>query len=237
MTGNSDRVRAYLRGELSSEEVTQFEYDVKESEGLTEELTRQLLQQKGRLDLKTKLGELETQRKRRRGLRRNAIWSAAASLIFLAGFFIWYSAENLSTQDLYVAYFEPAAPIGVNRDTDINDSSRSQLEKAMLPYANKEYAKAKKLFQQVDESSKAEIAQFYIAMCYLAEVEPNHISSMELLSAVINLDGPYQQQAYWYRGLVYLHISQVEKAREDFEALVLSGGYKSAESKEILKQL
>lgn len=235
----SKRVTAYLRHELDSEQVAQFEKDVAENDELAEELARQLLQQKGRLELKAKLGEFEKRRKRSNSFRKRGVWLAAASVIFLAGFFIWQATKSIPHQELYAAYFEAAAPLNITRDSGI-DTLRTKgnaLEKAMLLYAKGEYSNAKVAFQELESSSKVETAKFYLAMCYLADDNPNYKLAVELLSTVLEFEGLYQQQARWYRGLAYLHLHEIEKAEQDFEKLVGSGGYKSIESEEILRQL
>lgn len=226
-----------MRHELDSEQVAQFKKDVQENDELAEELARQLLQQKGRLELKAKLGEFEKRRKRSNSLRKRGVWLAAASVIFLAGFFIWQATKSIPHQELYAVYFEAAAPVNITRDTDTASVKAGNLKKAMLLYAKGEYSTAKVAFQELESTSKAETAKFYLAMCHLADDNPNYKLAVKLLSTVVEFHGLYQRQAYWYRGLAYLHLHEIEKAEQDFEKLVGLGGYKSTESKEILKQL
>ncbi|RMG66613.1 MAG: hypothetical protein D6722_14645 [Bacteroidetes bacterium] len=218
----TERIEAYLDGELSQEARVHFEQEVAADEALAAEVqlhrdTRQLLRLQSYRHYKAQLQALDAETPVRRLVvsRRNFLWSAAAVLLLLViGSYLWvsisYRHEALAQQA-----FSPYRDITVLRGE--YPGRDSLLATAMAAYGAGDYALAVGQFESVlDMSPDYAVAQLYMGISLLGIGEAAR-SQNWLRKAMAS--ERLSEVAGWYLGLALVQAGNLDEARAHLEAL------------------
>lgn len=233
-------IEKYLQGEFSEEEKKAIEQKIAEDPELWAESNlhlrlHQFLQNQEELKLREQLKALEeaTRKRKSNPLLTYGI-AATVSLLALAGLFFWYTQQQIVTEEIFAARFEPYPMVLSQR----NESRGNQdLQSAVNAYLAQDYHEAIIYFDElIEKDTLVTLAQFYQGVSYLALNQP--LQSIEKLSAVKDSDQSLlQQQALWYSGLAYLLNKDRDLALSTFKKLADYNDYKQEEVKKIIEKL
>lgn len=238
MADQLDHIELYLRGELSEEEITDFEALMKADSSLKKQVEehRQLL--KGieisfNRELKQKLIQVESNIEETPAPKsRYPIIGLAAAIAALIVVFVTFQDEKISSQDLYAQHYKvyPNAELPVLRSENNEDNPYAYYEK-------REYATALELFNKMQASDPDNSALlFYSALCQLELDHPE--TGIELFALVISREDPdYKRPALWYQSLAYLKIEKPENAMVILELLALDDDVYARKANELLENL
>ncbi|MEL6589698.1 MAG: hypothetical protein AAFQ68_06445 [Bacteroidota bacterium] len=232
-------IEAYLDGQLSPEERTQFEArleaepDLRSAKREQQEAIialRLLEKEQLRQSLKQEWADLdqeaETDKQAQvRSFVRPLYWAAAIAAVVLLLFWVLRpQTEFASSQELAMAYFDPA-PEALTK----SGSDTSQFAKAMALYRAKDYQGAEIELLAIMRETPSENAQFYLALSQMAQQKWSAAGAN--LQALI--DHPvWGEQVRWNQLLLALQEGreqEVDKLLE--EILGAPRHYKQSETK------
>lgn len=242
-----EQIEAFLAGNLSGQELIDFEREMREDDDLrTEvELHRQLAAAVGgeqfhefRAVLKQTDAEWKTQPTAGFGgrVRSLSYWNVSliAAAIVLLGAMIWLiSKPDPKTADmLFAAHFQPYEMVLTQRSTTIDRPV--ELNAAIAAYAEADYTAAETQFLQLAQAAPEEhLYQLYACVSSLAAGKNEAaIVCFTQLRAIPNL----AEQAQWYLGLSYLQKGDNAAAKASLEG-IKPGGYQFDAAETILDEL
>ena len=241
---NIEKIDQYLNGALSPEERLAFENELLKNEELEKEVelvraTRNIVAHAGRAALKNKFDgfEKELATPVRRLVPYRWMAAVAAVLVLLvAG--VWFSKNNSSLtehEQLFATHFE------IYRNPILIRSGENNSEKnwsaAVHAYAKGEYQRAAGLFQtSLNDSLTIDyLAHFYRGVSLLSQPRPDAETAILEFNEVINVDNDYRLQAMWYQGLAFVYLNKKTEAKNIFENIKKTGGYKEKELQDLLQ--
>lgn len=238
-----DHIEKYLRGELTEEEISDFEALMENDAALKEQVAqhRQLL--KGleigfNTELKELLIEEESKIKNTPIQKPSRIKSlyplmgiaAAVALLIIAFFSLRDDAFN--PEELYAQYYKvyPNVEAPVSR-------SESNKKNPFAFYEAGDYATALANFTEMQASDpKNPALLFYSGMCQLELGQPE--SAVEFFNQVSNLSSKkYARPAFWYESLAYLKLGKIKNAKNLLEQLSQGEDVYAARANELLDKL
>jgi tetratricopeptide (TPR) repeat protein len=180
-----------------------------------------------RKELLTDLKKLDDQlpelplkeRMQRKSISRWIGWSLAAACV--AGI-IWaistFAPDNNKRFDnIYVTYYKPYRNVVVSYNRS-GDKAGSLKEEAFSKYAQGDYVKAIKKFQEINNNDKDAVIHFYLANAYMAIGEMNKAQAN--FRFVLTNDSIFMDQTKWFLALTYLKCNKPNKASELLKELV-----------------
>lgn len=220
-------IEAYLDGELSPEERTQFEArlaaepDLRSAKREQQEaiIALRLLEKEAlRQSLKQQWAELdqevETDKQAQlRSFVRPLYWAAGIAALVLVLFWVFRpQAEFSSSQELAMAYFDPA-PEALTKST----SDTSRFAEAMTLYRAEDYQGAETLFLAIMRETPSENAHFYLALSQMAQQKWALAGSN--LQALTN-HPVWGEQVRWNQLLLALQEGREQKAEKLLEEIL-----------------
>ncbi|MFD2565894.1 tetratricopeptide repeat protein [Pseudotenacibaculum haliotis] len=164
-------------------------------------------------------------------------WMSAAAILLLS-FIVYFmnSDKTMSTEEIYDTHFSmyKNTVVPIIRNGDLKGLSLT--ERAFTYYELKKYDQALVAFDSLTRTSSidTEAINLYQANIYLHNNLPER--ALSLLDA-ISLDHEKRDQVLWYRGLTYLKLNKVQKARKSFQKLKGSSTYRKEQVLRILESL
>ena len=210
----------YIEGNISQEEF--------------ERISKQLIKAKFDRDnrkiwaqeLKEKYGVERTAAPKKKLFYKLSIAASFLVLLAVSIYFIHSSSSN-------------PVDISVKKLTILNDptkgsDTKTNKEKAIEYYNNKQFDKSITIWQQMIASGEAGINDYHdLALCYLQKPSPEPEQAIKILKEIQLLNGPKQEIA-WLLSLAYLKDGQKEKGIEILSEIVDKKMYKSKEAKKLL---
>jgi len=238
----------YFDGEMSENELIEFEKNMKSDKKLKAEIEFQKeiqdsLHDKQIFDLKNNLEKIHNEAKIANNIDANKepvvrelfikkIQLAAAVIVLMiiaSSVFYFVNNRTMSNETLYGIYYEPAKTMLVERS---GNNDEVNLMQALQKYNHNDYTGAIEVF----EKDNSIMAKFYLALSYM---ETNRmLDAVNLLKAIIEEnDNLFVDQAEWYLGLCYLKLNETEKALIQFSKISQSNSTYKIKSEEVLKNI
>ncbi len=238
----------YFDGEMSENELIEFEKNMKSDKKLNAEVEFQKeiqdsLHDKQIFDLKNNLEKIHNEAKTANNIDANKepvvrelfikkIQLAAAVIVLMiiaSSVFYFVNNRTMSNETLYGIYYEPAKTMLVERS---GNNDEVNLMQALQKYNHNDYTGAIEVF----EKDNSIMAKFYLALSYM---ETNRmLDAVNLLKAIIEEnDNLFVDQAEWYLGLCYLKLNETEKALIQFSKISQSNSTYKIKSEEVLKNI
>jgi len=238
----------YFDGEMSENELIEFEKNMKSDKKLKAEVEFQKeiqdsLHDKQIFDLKNNLEKIHNEAKIANNIDANKepvvrelfikkIQLAAAVIVLMiiaSSVFYFVNNRTMSNETLYGIYYEPAKTMLVERS---GNNDEVNLMQALQKYNHNDYTGAIEVF----EKDNSIMAKFYLALSYM---ETNRmLDAVNLLKAIIEEnDNLFVDQAEWYLGLCYLKLNETEKALIQFSKISQSNSTYKIKSEEVLKNI
>lgn len=219
---SSEKMDAYLDGQLSREEQETFERQLQSQTALQEQLrlheqVRQALEAEGRAQLFESLDQLDAVAQKPEKDKPAAdgsvrqlprfLWVAAA--VFLLTLGLWWGLSSPNTESLFADYYEAYPNYQSSQSRGEEQTLRFQT--AIQAYEANDYKKARYSFEQLPADWQAQPqVQFYLGICYL-ELQ-DWAAASTALRKVYEGD-KMQEQATWYLALAELRQDKLEAAK------------------------
>ncbi len=223
-------IEAYLRGELSENELVTIEEKIKSDKDFASQV--EMLRDMS-VALKADVNGfnqtlasvmISEERKEKKVVPiRKWLMVAAAIAALMVVFFLFNTS---SPDDLYTAYFEMPPENVITR----NDASNTSLDQAITAYKRTDYRQALSLFDSMNPKSTEVV--FYSAMCHMAE--GNHDQSVPLLESIQGTAGSLNSAVEWYLGLSHFQLGNNDQARDILTNLAEIDGYYARQAREFL---
>lgn len=169
--------------------------------------------------------------------RAARMWYAAAVVIVLISTGVWaFLSQGSSPHALYADNFEVYPGLSNTRgDSDLtalwsnfSDSySAGEYEASLVILGEAEF----------NDIGPEYLVRFYSGICLMALDQPNFERAITEFDEVLVSDNDFHAQSLWYQGLAYLHMEDLESAKEKFESLQSTSKFKAQEVQEILDDL
>lgn len=239
-SGDSRRnqIDRYVNDQMNEEERIEFEQRMREHVDLAESvhMHRDVLmgiEYYFLKDLKQDLIKSDQQKPKNTIRHYLAI---AATILLLAGVGITYYFLNAgeSSDDLFIAYFEPypniVAPV-------TRSSENSSYKEVMQLYEAQEYTEViPKLNALIKNNPERLELVFYRGISYLGISQPERAAAD--FKAVIRAgENTFAEPSYWYLGLSQLKMDKTEEAKESFQKLKEVNGALAKRARKILEDM
>ena len=232
---DKELIEKFLRGELLENEQLLFNARKKDDAFLSL-LEESVIAYQGRLTLKDTLknigDELKTENKK--PYKKSFVWFsgiAASILLFLA--FQFFTANTLSSTELFNTYFE-ASPNAhaIKGNTDGN----SIVKKAFQFYDDAQYEEATKAFKELAVTKTLNSSEhFYFGISLLVTDKEE---DAKLQWSKISEEFPLYSEAQWYRSLALIKQDSFDKAKNILKNKKLNfSTYRNDKVKKLLNQI
>lgn len=244
-------IEQYLAGNLSEQERSDFEKEIRKSDDLRAEI--QLHREIAEVTAGEKFNELrdvlkntdanwKTDSSIRPGGKivtfKMIIRAIAATAVLLLGTMFWYvsSVSSISSDRLFSSNFEPYEMVLTQRSGGANSETENKWDYAISKYAAGDFEEAKNQFALLGKQEQEKhlpLLKLYEGVSALAvgESDPAINAFQPLLSEPL-----LKEQARWYLGLTYLQKGDTENAKINFQE-IQKGAYKFKESQKIISRL
>lgn len=226
----NDEVLRYIRGEMESQELSDFEYQLEQNPDLYREYqyhqnVRQATALNFQRQKKKMLEDLEGKEKHQKKRSKVFIYSGAATalaaaLVLLAIFF----TGNNNPKTLADQHFKPFPDYVTERyrgpsNNDAQKPKAAVFKKGMTAYRASSYEKAATLLRQaIDQNQQKALSKLYLANALMASDKPGKaIQHLEGLKDKLNPD--YRMQQQWYLALAYVKTGHFSKAQPLLDTL------------------
>jgi len=214
-----ERMERYLNEELTQEERSAFQAELKANAAFAEQvrnyaLARQAIQAEARSQLREQVAqayqnyegeEVEPETQQSGGMP--VLWRAAAAIALIVGLGIGYVALQ-SPADPYSEYYStPGAPSGIRGEADA-------AKEATALYTNKDYAAAANAFEALANDASYDFraeARLYAGVCRLELTQA--LAAIEQLKMVPE-GSSSKASANWYLAMGYLLLPDYDQAAE-----------------------
>lgn len=239
---DKELIERYLDEGMTSEEMMSFEKRLNADSELLDELTMQKMaiqalrkNESIKSELREIFGEVKSEQITPKS-NRSFYWAAAAVLLIVSVFSIYYFSGTKDYNDIYLSYYHPLAATDVTRNEGAvaNDT---ELSKAMDLYRQGEYTLAGQKFETLTSSDNSiDKWWVYLANCYMNTGELS--KAREALERAFQTESNFtKQQAQWYLSLLNLKEGHIAQARIDFEKIYSGGGVYERHAKSILDEM
>lgn len=229
----------YYLNELSVAELKEFEQLLQTDAELRKEFQFQN-------DLSVSIKSLEKdglksilqQHEKEKKLSKNSGWKkwlVAASIIILIGVagISYLKLDSPNYDQLYVENYEAYPNTEFNITRGENNPSREY--QAFTAYESGNYKQAILLFSELKEGNASEYVDFYLAQSFLAN--ENHEKALSIFEEIIQNQEAFSDESHWFAALAALKLNKKTTVQKHLSYLVSSGGYKSGQAQELLKNL
>lgn len=162
---------------------------------------------------------------------------AAAILLLVFAYQVWWSTPKVSSSDLFAANFQTYKMVLNQRSVEERDSLYApMLQSAAAAYEQRDFETAAKQFAQLQTARPDILAfQFYRAISALA-LKDNALAVSLLEKLQVQERHLFSEQSQWYLALAYLQKGETAKARKSLLG-IKKGTYQYAAAQEILSRL
>lgn len=219
-----DQIEKYVAGDLSAEELQQFNKKLVEEQGFAEKVKEYSLlingiDEAGKMNFTNKLSTWEDEIQAKENSSNHKVisfkkyWLYAASFILpIIGVTLYlYFNQHVppSDQELYSAYFSPYENILTSR----SDADSDTLLAGLNAYNLGLYDVAIQNFETyVKAHPTANGTKFYLGVSYLANNQTQN--AISVLSDIIDSNSTFKNTAEWYLALAYLKENQHMQAQQ-----------------------
>lgn len=212
----------YLENELSTEEKTEFEKELKTNKKLQEILSiqknaREILKDEKLLILKNTLDKIHKNKQPKNTssiLNSYVKWAAAILTLGLIIYFVFehFQKEKLTTI-LFNEHYKPHQPKTDNHLLHYTKDT-TNFTKAMSLYIRGDFTESYSLFKKiVTNNPKNYHAHFYLSICAI-EIDLLVVAEESLLYLIENHNHQYVDKSKWYLSLLYLKKGSVNKVKK-----------------------
>lgn len=208
-------IEDYLDSKLSEIELLVFEKRLNEDSKWKEKVDEVKFLRDGieRTAMKFRLhkfhNEMPVQETIQRSLNPSWIWSVAASLLFIIGALGWWSGwYDSNSNRLFEAYYVKDPGL----TSVMSSSDNYEFDRGMVEYKSGDYAKSLDFWVPLlDQRPENDTLLYLVAMNHLELGELQ--KGQNLLEQVIQMNESYfNQDAYWYLGLIKVKEDQFDEA-------------------------
>jgi len=244
----SEWVQRYLEGELSGQELLDFEQHLaKDSELQTMLEEHKILAGGIRYHARTQvwdkikaleaLAEAEDTSKRLSGNSNKFLyWSVAAAVAVLLVSVVYFVNRNqpVDTGQLFAENFEPYPALAYAPQRS-DTSFASMMEEAFGAYSNGDYTAAIPLFEEILAQNEETMVWFYLGNAYLAEGQSEQ--AIAAFQKFLQIKTALTYQGKWYLSLAYLSNDQLPDAEKYLKDISVSSSAYSNKASLLLKKI
>ncbi|MEL6657933.1 MAG: tetratricopeptide repeat protein [Bacteroidota bacterium] len=245
MNQPQEYIDAYLRGELSPEQVQEFEQEMKTNKELAQALNERqklmnVIDLLGDQQLQRRVGQIAKEyhekgqtKPTRLRIMRSAWWVAAAGIALLVCAYFLLNRTPPTPQELYAANFS-LYPIEIGTRSELNDTMRLELE-AEKRYNSGAFAEVLPLLDSAAILTADTKWQLAKGICQM-ELGDHQAAVRSLQVLITEQDILYEMPARWYTALSYLKLGDLDQAQAQLEVLASnSGGFRQSEAVELIE--
>lgn len=244
---NFDRIEDFLDGDLSENQLKEFEKDLLDDSDLQMDLdlhmeVNQAIMEEDVMDLRNKLEAIETPPSptQKRKFKFLTKWNiTAASLALLIGLgslmYILKNPSSYSKNQIYSNYYKPYNVVLNTRSSDVMIDNL--LVTALKSYETKDYRTALTLFKKIlDKDSTNITGNFYSG---ISNIEINEYSkaNTNFTRVLKHKNNLFIEQSEWYLGFCYLMTNEKEKALKQFHIIAQGNSFYKTKAVEIINRL
>lgn len=231
----SDRIEAYIRGDLNRSELERFELELESDPGLRNRLeearvTIDLIEAHAFQLKKSELARQLALRKKRKYITAFLLLAGVLIFIMTLMIFLGKDIEDSNSPDqLYAQHMKEYKMLGVSRGV-----GQTFLFEVQSAYFEKDYETVIRLTDKVDS---LDINLFMVRAVSQMNIETWQDALTTLGLAKRSAPIPYQNALLYYEGLVYLKLQDIDKAKTNFQTLAGTNSSYSKDAGAILKNL
>ncbi|MFA9371701.1 MAG: tol-pal system YbgF family protein [Labilibaculum antarcticum] len=244
---NFDRIEDFLDGDLTENQLKEFEKDLLEDLDLQMELdlhteVNDAIMEQDVMDLRSKLEAIETPHNpaEKRKLKFLTKWNiTAASLALVIGLgslmYILNNPSTYSNDKVFSNYYKPYNVVVNTRSSDVMIDNL--LVTALKSYETKDYRTALTLFKKIlDKDSTNITGNFYSG---ISNIEINEYSkaNKNFTRVLKHKNNLFIEQSEWYLGFCYLMTNEKEKALKQFHVIAQGNSFYKTKALEIINRL
>ena len=167
------------------------------------------------------------------GIRSHLKWGIAMLVIIIP--LIYYLIPSKNPHQIFDDYYEV-----FENETVLYASGQQEptlYERAFTAYDDQDYAKAVKLFEELEKSSTDRIAvPFFLAMSYLANDQAEvALHKYWMLSQLETHD--FLEESQWYLALSMVRVGKMASAKKELKKIVLTESKYKERAKRLLQRL
>lgn len=233
-----DLIDKYLQNKLSKDEKLVFEELLEKNDSFKKEVQlyvdlKKAVEKEDDSNFRNLITEIESTAKIPKDKNSQLKWLVAASIIILLGLSYFLTLEKkVSTQELFVSYFEPYK--NVIEPLQRNGDQKNEKAIAFMAYDHEEYEKAVILFSKLYSSTNEPYYLFYKANALLKLERANE--AIPLLLEHLKTKDTLTEKSYWYLAMAYLKLNDKASAKQSLKKVLSEGKYKTKEAEKLLKQ-
>lgn len=235
---NIEKIEAFINGELSGKELSDFELALQEDDKLQEQVdlhrdVQRILADKETLELKKQLIEIskEVPTEVKMGISRYLYLSVAATIVLCISLVFVLKNGQKSEVELFQSYYTEFPAESRLR----GERQESSFEEAMKLYDEGMYLQAINAFQsEFAKDTSNHLILIYLGNCYMKTQKWDNAS--ETLSKIPS-NSRFIYDAYWFTALSNLREKQFEPAKELLTKLVSTNSIYKRKASELLEQI
>ncbi len=244
---NFDRIEDFLDGDLTENQLMEFEKDLLDDSDLQMDLdlhreVNEAIMEEDIMDLRNKLEAIETPPNptQKRKLKFLTKWNiAAASLALLIGLgsllYIIGDSSAYSKNKIYSNYYKPYNIVANTRSSDVMIDNL--LTTALKSYETKDYHTALTLFKKIlDKDSTNITGNFYSGVSNI-EINEYSKANKNFTRVLEHKNNLFIEQSEWYLGFCYLMTNEKEKAIHQFHTIAQGNSFYKIKALEIINRL
>ncbi len=241
-----EKTERYLRGELKGEEYKLFEKQMETDSELAQKVELFKSAIKGielseRAELKNTMKNIHKDyiaSQQQQLSKYNLMLKIAAvfvGLLLISSPFIYnYFSENITTDKLFAANFQPYPDLISQRSETI---SNTMLLEAMSYYKNGEFENASVLFSELlkNQYKSDTLIMLYNAIGFLGAHHPEE-AILQFDKLIIHQNS-FSENAKWYKILALIETEQIEEAEKLCISIIDSRSYNFIEAEKLMREL
>jgi tetratricopeptide (TPR) repeat protein len=239
-------IERFNAGEMSEAEKQWFLKEIEGNQKLRNEVnlrksTDEILKNQNVMSLRTKLANIEKQRKETvkpvKGLKKAAYirYAAIFSGLILIGSITLFSVKNLTSDKIMKQYYKVYEPPTSQRSAQAGADADFTL--AIEFYNTHDYEKAEILFNKVLEKKPNDMQTVLLKGVSNFEEKKYPEAKQSFGKVIDDKNNLYIDQAQWYLALCYLNTDEMEKAKQLFKTIVKENGIYKNDARKIIRGL
>lgn len=241
-----NRIEEFLDGDLSNDQLKEFENDLLNDPDLQTELdlhkqVDEAIMENDIMELRSKLEAIEippreVEKRKHKYLTKWNIVAASFVLFLGIGSLLYIgNNKNYSNKKVYSNYYKPYNVVMNTRSADVNIDN--MLVTALKSYEARNYGKALVLFQQIlDKDSTNITSNFYSGISNM-EISEYNKANKNFTRVLRDKNNLFIEQSEWYLGFCYLMTNERDKAIKQFNTIAKGNSFYKAKAQEILNKL
>ena len=242
MKNYSRLIDDYLMGNLSPEELKEFEKELKKNPSLEKEvmLCRELKESIVNEDVYSlremlNRSHLEAARPRKTSIYKLLLISTAAALLLLMGIKFLFEVNKPNYEKIYQIHFQPYQITGNTRD--VNNTTTILSTELIRLYFNKEYEAVVPILEAYLDSFPKDYQANLMLATALLETQNAHKAEIILRELMEERNELAEEIVQWHFALSLLRQGKIEELKQVLEIIINDGGFYSENAKSILRTL